>query len=233
MPFINMELGSVGESYPVPTGTYDLVILKAVEQASRNKKEEEGEDAEPNMLVVTIGVQSDEHPDAAPFRAWFTYPEDGGEYNDMRIRELKRFLYWFGCPFEDNGFNSDDLEGLTASQIQVNKEVNADTGREFNEMVLDPIPTEDGAEAEATEEEAPAEEEQVEEETVEEEAVEEEQPEEEVVEEEPEPAPTRRAAPKAAAKTAARPASGKAAKPAPKAAPKAAAKAAPKGKGRR
>lgn len=230
MPFIEMALGDVGEQYAAPSGTYDLVVLKAEEAASRAAKEEHGDDAEPNMLVVTIGIQSDEHPDAAPFRAWFTYP-DGGDYDDMRIREIKRFLYWFNVPMEGNGFNTEDIEGATAQGIQVEKSVNEQSGREFNEMVLDPIPSDDAG-SETTEEEAPLDEEApAEEEVVEEEQPEEEEvAEEEVVEEEVAPSPRRQTA-----RPAARP-SGKATRAAPKVAPKAAPKAAAKkaaAKGRR
>lgn len=206
MPFIEMPIGDVGEQYAAPSGTYDLRIVKVTEEASKKKREEEGEGCDPNMLVVTTAIVSDEHPDAAPFRSWFMYP-DGGDYDEMRMRELKRLLYWFGVDFQENGFNTEDLENAEASNIEVEREVN-DAGREFNTMNLAPIPS-DG---EGTEEEAAPEEEAAEEE-VEEEAAEEETAEEEVEEEAP-PAPRRQTAkPKAAAKVAAK-------KPAPKAAAK-------------
>lgn len=187
MPFIEMPIGDVGEQYAAPSGTYDLRIVKVTEEASKKKREEEGEGCDPNMLVVTTAIVSDEHPNAAPFRSWYMYP-DGGDYDEMRMRELKRLLHWFGVAWEENGFNTEDLENAEASGIEVEREVN-DSGREFNSMNLAPIPS-DGEGTE--EEEAP--EEEVEEEAQEEEAVEEE-------EEEEAPAPRRQTAkPKAAPK---------------------------------
>lgn len=157
MPFIEMPLGEVGEQYAVESGVYDVRILKQAEEASKAKREEDGEDAEPNMLVVTFGIVSDDFPDAAPFRMWFMYP-DGGDYDAMRMRELKRLLHWFNVGFEENGFNTEDLENAEASQLQVNRSV-LDSGREVNEIAFDPIPNEEGG----AEEEAAVEEEATEE----------------------------------------------------------------------
>lgn len=209
MPFIEMPIGEVGEQYAAPSGVYDLRIVKQEEAASKHKREEEGEDAEPNMLVLTFVIQSDDYPDAAPFRQWFMYPDGkDGNIDALRMREIKRVLYWFGVAFEENGFNTEDLENAEGSQLPVNKTTTTN-GREVNELALDPIPN-DGEEG--TEEEASAEEEEVAEEEA---AVEEE----EVAEEEEAPAPRRQTAkPKVVAK---------------KAAPKAAPKAATKKPGRR
>lgn len=208
MPFIQMPIGDVGESYPANSGTYDLRIVKVAEEASKKKREEEGEDCDPNMLVLSFAITTEGNEDVAPFRAWYMYP-DGGDFDVLRMREIKRVLYWFGVAWEDTGFNTEDLENAEAQNIQVNKSIN-DRGREFNEAVFEPIPDEgeEGTEEQAEEEEAEVEEEAEQEEVVEEEEVE-------------EAAPARKApAKKPAAKVAAKPA-------------KAAAKVAAKKPGRR
>lgn len=222
MPFIEMPLGDVRESAPVPEGRYNLVVVKAVEEASKAKREAEGDDAEPNMLHVVMAVRSDDFPNAAPVSAWFMYP-DGGDYDELRMRELKRFLYWFNVPMDDNGFNTDDVEGCEGADIPLIQET-TDNGRVLNSLALDPMPDDAEGTGEVSEEVAEEVEEEVAEEEPAEETVEEEQAEEEA------PAPR-----KPAARAPARPAAKPAAKPAPKKpAPKAPAKpAAKKPAGRR
>lgn len=199
MPFIQMPLGDVKESAPVPEGKYDLQIVKAVEEASKAHREANGEDADPNMLHCTFAIKSDEYPNASLFSSWFMYPEGEDENVDqMRMREINRLLYWFNIPHQPDGFDVDDVEGCEGENVPVGQDV-TNTGRTVNTLALEYIPEGGEEETEGAKEEP--EEEAVEEEEEIEEEVEEEEAEEEETEPEPQPKRTaKKPAPKPAAK---------------------------------
>lgn len=116
MPFIEVNLNDAKEKEVVPEGAYDLRIIEAPIEQSKNS----GKD----MIVCLIGIESTEYPNAMPVREYYSLPheDDTQAAFDFKLLQLRRLCDAFNVPFEDGGFNSDDLAGATASEIQVRQE---------------------------------------------------------------------------------------------------------------
>lgn len=126
MSFIEMPgLGDMEELRVADEGTYDLIITRKESYAKtpdgeRVQPDTEGfvtimEDAQNYVIALTIGF--DGQPELQPFSHWVTLPVplDDPDKQQGKIRRLKRFLMLTNTPFDQNGFEEDDLVGATFS----------------------------------------------------------------------------------------------------------------------
>lgn len=110
MPFVEEEIGGDYEARPVPEGRYKLRV-KEFDAEWKSKKGGEGRKA---VVEIVSGEDGSEIKGvAAPIILYLMKP-DGGDYDDMRRRDLKRFLTMFSVPFDAKGFDSDDVVGSEA-----------------------------------------------------------------------------------------------------------------------
>lgn len=108
MPFINANIKDAQEDKVVPEGNYDLVITSVQEKDSKN--------GEP-MLACLIKIEGEEGQSAKPIFHYIMLPSDKGaepdaKYpNTRRLRDMRRFLEVFEVPWDESGFDTDDLQG--------------------------------------------------------------------------------------------------------------------------
>lgn len=128
MAFINVKLGDAQEQKPVPDGAYDLRIVKFEDKKSKKGNE---------MTVATIKVDDSRYPNAELINHYLVYPDANTkpETAQLFLRNNARFLQAFGVPYDDTGFNSDDLLGATASQVLLIQE-EGDDGVPRNKLQL-------------------------------------------------------------------------------------------------
>lgn len=102
MAFKRIPMGKGKEQTVAPEGTYSLVVRKFEEKTTKK--------GDP-MFVATIGF--DGQPEFATFREYITLPgkETSEDQAAMRIRNLARFLTVFGVEFDDDGFDTDAVQG--------------------------------------------------------------------------------------------------------------------------
>ena len=124
MPFIQADFGKDYEDSPVPEGVYDLTIIQAEDQTSKNSKAD----------MVRCLIKIDGEVEAAPIFHYLVFPiskkqaaDRGVEEDDQakirnKMRGLSRFLTLFAIPFENKGFNTEDLIGATASDVPIAQE---------------------------------------------------------------------------------------------------------------
>lgn len=108
MPFINANLNDAVESEAVPEGTYEVRNHSAdIRQSKKGGKD---------MIVVTSVIEDGEYPHAAPIMTYLSlpHPDDEERSANFKLLQLRRFCEVFDIPFEDNGFDSDDIAGTTA-----------------------------------------------------------------------------------------------------------------------
>ena len=223
MPFIEQAVADATEGYFVDEDEYDLRIVSVEEKDSKKGKP---------MLECVIEIV--DHPDAEPIFHYvnLVHPDDSEKARKFKLRMTRRFLEVFGVPYQDDGFDSDDLQGAEGRCVVFQQERVDENGEAFNPPEFSHalrLPKFGGGEEEAEErpqprsargraappprgrrapepepEEEPVEEEEIYDENTEEEApVEEDAVEEEPVEEEEPPPPVRRPA-RPATKTAAK-----------------------------
>lgn len=134
MSFIEMPgLGDIKEQRIADENTYDLIITAKESYAKTPENERvapgtEGfaavmEDALNYVIHVTIAF--DGEPDLQPFSHWVTLPVPLDEPDKVKgkIRRLKRFLLLTKTPFDQNGFDEDDLFGATFSAFVTSEEM--------------------------------------------------------------------------------------------------------------
>jgi hypothetical protein len=104
MPFITAPLSDAKESETVPEGTYHIRNHSIEERDSKNGKA---------MIVVTSVIESEDFPNAAPIMTYLSLPDPDDEPRASAFKnlQLRRFCECFEIPFEDNGFNTDDIPG--------------------------------------------------------------------------------------------------------------------------
>lgn len=105
MPFINAAVADAQEDKPLPEGEYDLTIKNAEVKTSKKGK---------NMVQVLLICDDPDFKNSQPISHFIMLPEKDDEYRDLHLRNMKRFLTLFNVPFEDNGFDTDDLVGQSA-----------------------------------------------------------------------------------------------------------------------
>lgn len=107
MPFINAAMADAKESETVPEGNYHVRNHSAEEKDSKSGKP---------MIVVTSIIESDDYPNAAPIVTYLNIPSDNDEPKAaaFKLLQLRRFCECFEIPFDDNGFDTDDIAGSEA-----------------------------------------------------------------------------------------------------------------------
>lgn len=125
MPFINLDFNEAKEPELLKEGEYALRIVKAEDKTSKNGSE---------MTAIVIEAEGQS---AASIRHWLVYPDvtTPPDQRGYRLLDIKRFLAVFGVPFEEGGFNSEDLVGATGTCLVV-QEANKDTDEVFNRLRL-------------------------------------------------------------------------------------------------
>lgn len=132
MPFIQQAIADAKEDVVVPEGEYDLEILSAELEVSKNAAKQGV--TEPNMIHCVIAVRSDEYPTARPIGHWLMFATENDEWAGMRLRDQKRFLECFSIPYEGNGFDTDDFVGSKGRCLVTNE--TSDKGEPFNSLRL-------------------------------------------------------------------------------------------------
>ena len=134
MPFIEAAIKDAKESVAVPEGEYDLRIVGVYDQVEEN-----------GFVICNVAIESGDHPNAALIRYFLNVPQNDDEpqKTSFKLLMMKRFLSAFEVPFEDTGFNTDDLEGATATlglkQRSVDKDKQGNTlsvPMIFNDIIL-------------------------------------------------------------------------------------------------
>lgn len=149
MPFIQMPIADAVEQDLVPEGEYDLQITDVEEKDSKNGVP---------MLQCTIQVMNPPATvkEPAPIWHYITLPDsdDDAKKAAFKLRMLRRFLEVFSIPFEDNGFNSEDLNGAQGRCLVAQQEIMRDerpTGEYSHTLRLPKFKNESGGdETEAT-----------------------------------------------------------------------------------
>ena len=119
MPFIVVALDEAREQEPVPEGEYDLRVVK-----SENRNSKKGNP----ITVVTIRIEDPNFPNAQLMSEVLNYPTAAHipETKALFLRNINRFLHAFNIPGEAKGFNSDDIQGATASKVLLTQETGDD-----------------------------------------------------------------------------------------------------------
>lgn len=126
--FINMNLGGVSEPKPVPNGRYRLTIAEAEFKPEKN------------YVQVSIGI--DGHVEAPNLRHWISFPKEGDEAGTIQYKKLmmKRFLVQFQIPYNEDGFNVEDLPGATAEgNLSVDIPDESKPSVQYNRLDLDKL----------------------------------------------------------------------------------------------
>ena len=133
MSFIEVEgLSEVQEGKIHPEGMVDLRVDDA-EQYTNDK----GRD------VIRCRIRIEEEGEWMPFMHFLAMPmeEDDQDKRKTIIRSMKRFLYWFNVPMEDNGFAVEDITGCTANLMIIQQESQDETSDDmFNALKLPRVP---------------------------------------------------------------------------------------------
>ena len=121
MAFINSAIKDAREQQVVPEAEYDLRIQQAEIKDSKSK-------ADRQNVEVMVLIESAEYPNAAPIFHYLSivHDDDDQKTKDFKLRMQRRFLELFKIPFEDNGFDTDDFAGCTATCLVAQDEVKKD-----------------------------------------------------------------------------------------------------------
>src|SRR6185437_1130137 len=104
MPFINAAMNEAVEAEVVPEGEYHIRNHEA-EMATSKKGSQ--------MIKVLSVIESPDYPNAAPIMTYLALPGDDDEPKSaaFKLLQLRRFCECFEIPFEENGFDTDDIAG--------------------------------------------------------------------------------------------------------------------------
>src|SRR5882724_623822 len=113
MPFIKVPMSEAKEQDVVPEGEYDLRIVEV-------DAEKESKSGKP-MIGVIIAIESSDHPNASPIFEYLNLPheDDSAKASAFKLLQIARFCHAFEIPFEDNGFDTDDIMGATGNMLVV------------------------------------------------------------------------------------------------------------------
>lgn len=106
MSFITVAIGEAVEKEAMPEGPYNLVVTEAVPYKNDNS----GKDS----IKCSIGFA--DHPEAKNIMHFIALPHESDDAEKMnnKLLSLKKFLEKFNVPFEESGFNVEDINGATA-----------------------------------------------------------------------------------------------------------------------
>jgi|SRR5712664_132990 len=121
MPFISAPVADAREDELVPEAQYDLTIESADEQDSKKGKPQ-------IMCMITVDNPPSTVSSPAPIFHYISlpHPDDEPKASRFKLRMIRRFLEVFNIPFEDNGFDSDDLQGAKGSCLVAQQEIMRD-----------------------------------------------------------------------------------------------------------
>lgn len=136
MSFIEVDgLGNVKEPTVHPEGPAQLRVIHVGEPYNSPKS---------GRLVVQVMHEIEEAGDWQPVNHYLTFPMEGDEDNtkSLMMLGLARYLHAAGAPMEGNGFDPNDLNGLSFQAYLIQSEPN-DNGDVFNNIKLPRLPNED------------------------------------------------------------------------------------------
>jgi len=112
MPFIDAALADASEPQLVPEGRYDLRIIKVEDKASQSGN---------MMTVLTIQIEDRDQPNAELISLRIMHPAEKDEPRQkaFKLLQMRRAADCFGVPYTEQGLNTDDFLGATASEIDV------------------------------------------------------------------------------------------------------------------
>lgn len=119
MPFIAAPMADAREDELVPEGEYELTI------DSYEEKDGKKEGRTNLQIMITIDNPPAETKSPAPIFHYLSLPHEDDEPKSasFKLRMMRRFLEAFSIPFEDNGFDSDDLNGAKATLLVTQQEI--------------------------------------------------------------------------------------------------------------
>lgn len=140
MSFVDLgtEFGDTEETEVVAEGRYNLTVRDMLYV----------NEGEKNHIRVILNHDDAPIPNASNIFHYIALPkpDDDDEKRKMKMLMTKRFLFWFAIPFEGNGFDMNDIEGASGSNIPVVQETYE--GRQQNKLNLPPVPKgDDGSHA--------------------------------------------------------------------------------------
>lgn len=108
MAFIKAAMSEAKESESVPEGEYDLRVI-----SSEPKRGEDAFKSGREGWSLLISIESAEIPNPAPVMHNLMLPveDDKESTKNLMLLGIRRFLECFNIPYEDGGFDEDDLEG--------------------------------------------------------------------------------------------------------------------------
>jgi len=131
MPFINMKLGEVQEPKPAPAGRYELLITEAKYRDAK-PSEDKGAGVKCSIAIV-------DQPTAPNVQHYISIPKPNDENAVFKQLQIKRFLAQFNIPYNEDGWNPDDLNGARANGELVLSEPDKETGAIYNRLKLDKL----------------------------------------------------------------------------------------------
>jgi hypothetical protein len=126
MAFIKQAMSDAKEAQAVPEGEYDLRVVK--KEVKEFKSGRQG-------IAVQIAIEDPNFPNAGLIfhNIMFTKGDDNDVTRNMMLLGQRRFLECFGIPYEDDGFDDDDLEGATGrclvTKVNAQKEDSRNPGK--------------------------------------------------------------------------------------------------------
>ncbi len=102
MGYIQVALDEAQETQPVEEGQYPLVIAYVEEKESK---------AGSPMIVVGHEIEGEPNADMVYHYIVLPTEEDEPKTRNFKLLNLKRYLTLAGIPFDDSGFDTDELLG--------------------------------------------------------------------------------------------------------------------------
>lgn len=121
MAFVKAAIADAREPELVPEATYKLEILSHKCYGADNQQVDD--DGDPARIQTVIRIDSDDHPNAelVYHTIWLKGKE---EFQATTMRDLRRFLHCFEVPYEEDGFNPEDLDGANGECVVYQREGN-------------------------------------------------------------------------------------------------------------
>ena len=112
MPFIDVPLGDAKEGKPVPEGEYNLRVSSYEAETSKKGNP---------MYHAVIVIEDGEYPNALPIHYYINdvLEDDEESARNMKLLDTRRFLETFDIPYEDNGYDDEDVPGSTGKCLVI------------------------------------------------------------------------------------------------------------------
>ena len=108
MAFINQNLGDAREAEAVPEGRYELRVVKVTERESAKGNK---------MYQCMLRIEDSDVKNPAPFNHFIMIAGDQTpvETGELFALNNARFFQTFNIPYEDDGFDDEDLMGASGT----------------------------------------------------------------------------------------------------------------------